>query len=279
MPAAGYRHRANRWIPELRQDPIHAVRQIFESGGRYGFRGAEHMQAEIDVVDQQVQHCAAALRGVGEPGAPGGRGAPPAKNGCAHRAQPPGAEDIGGGAIRRNETHHVGGHQDAAVAPGGGDHAIGRCAIERHGLFDQHVFARIQRQHRDALVQGRGQADIDGFHRGVQYGLFGARVLGYRREIQLPGLAAEVALDAGEVAGQTARVEARHSGQFRAGDLPPGIHVRAAHEAQAENRDLHDGFRATNIFKGGNVSRQNGPRNSTANPTPAKIAAYFPVNL
>ena len=76
------------------EDPIHAARQILVSGRGYGFGLAEDVQAEVDIVDQQIEHAAAALRGIGEPGAPGRRGAAPAKNGGAHRAQPAGSQDI-----------------------------------------------------------------------------------------------------------------------------------------------------------------------------------------
>jgi len=101
------------------------------------------------------------------------------------------------------------------------------------------VLAGAQGQHGNVLVQVRRQADVHSLHGGVARGVFGARVLGDGGEIQHRPRAAEVALRAGEIAGEAALIVACDSRHFRAGYLPPGLDVGAAHEAQAEDRDSH----------------------------------------
>ena len=207
----------------MRQDPIYAAWKIFVSGCRYSLGLAEDVQAEIDIVDQQIEDTAAALRGVGQPRAPGRSGAAPAENGGADLAEAPGTEDIRGRPVGRNETHHLGSHEDAAVKFGLGDHAICGGAIERHGLFDEHVFAGAQGQDRDALVQMGGQADVHGFYIGIVDRVFGAAVFRNGREVQLFARPAEIAGDAGEVAGQAQLIIAGYGGQLRFEDLPPRL--------------------------------------------------------
>ena len=84
-----------------------------------------------------------------------------------------------------------------------------------------------------------GQADVHGFHLRIRDCIFRPRVFSYGGEIQLLAGAAEIALHAAEVAREALRIAAGDRYHFRAGYLPPGFNVRAAHEAQTENRDFH----------------------------------------
>ena len=64
------------------------------------------------------------------------------------------------------------------------------------------MLAGVERQKGDALVEMGGQADVDGFSRGIERGLFRIGVLRESGEVEFFGCAAEVALDLGEIAGQ-----------------------------------------------------------------------------
>ena len=84
----------------------------------------------------------------------------------------------------------------------------------------------------DGLVEMRGQADIHGFHLRIANGFFGAGVFGHRGEIELRAGATKIALNIREIAGEAAWVGTRHGGQLSARNFAPGLHVRAAHEAE-----------------------------------------------
>jgi hypothetical protein len=55
---------ADRRVMEFGEDQIDAAREIFVSEGGDGCGPAEEMNAEIDIVDQQVKHATAAFSGI-----------------------------------------------------------------------------------------------------------------------------------------------------------------------------------------------------------------------
>ena len=117
------------------------------------------MQRHVDVVDQQVEDCAAAAGGIALPFAPVGPGAASAKRRGAQRA------DAGKRSfertIRGKESQHVGDHRDALRRAGLFDHPVAGSGGEGHGLLDQHVFPAAQGFDRDGLMKIGGQAEID----------------------------------------------------------------------------------------------------------------------
>ncbi len=197
------------------------------------------MEAHVHVVNQQIEDGAAADRRVQQPRAPGGRRAPPPECGRAHGAEAARFHAVHHRAVHGEEAYHLGDHQDAAAASGGVEHGIRRSGIERHGLFDQHVLAGVEGGNGRRSVQVRRQADVDGLGPRVVDGLAPVAVGGDVREVLPLARPADVALNAGEIARELARVVARDGHQLRPRDAGQRLEVGRSHEAQADDRNLH----------------------------------------
>jgi hypothetical protein len=163
LPAAGYCDHSE-WVEQLPVKHIQAGFRIAAAHGRHRFRPAEQMQAHVDVVDQKVEHAAAALLRVLEPSAP--CGAAQRRRKKAPRTAP------SPGRAWRSATYSGKKRSTCAVmrilpARFAGDHAARGGALQRHGLFHQNVLAGAQRFHRRVFVQEGGQAEIHGIDFGI----------------------------------------------------------------------------------------------------------------
>jgi hypothetical protein len=101
------------------------------------------------------------------------------------------------------------------------------------------VFAGTQRGKGRRSVMVGGQADVDGFDFGIFEGFPEVMVLFDSREIHLFAGPAEVALDATQVARELLVVARNHGGEFRFRNSLERFEMRATHEAEADDGDLH----------------------------------------
>ena len=148
------------------EDALHRVAQPGVGGAHHGLRArvAHQPAREIDHVDAEVDQGAAAGLGLAREPRPGSRNAaPPQPAGfgivdlAQHVLLDELLQDPGLGA----EPVVQGDHEEPAVAPGGRGHVPRLPRVQGHGLFAQHVGARVQDVDGHRRVEEIREADAD----------------------------------------------------------------------------------------------------------------------
>src|SRR5579872_813888 len=143
MPSSRYGDRTPAGIAQFGVQDIDARRGVFTADRANLLRHAPERQAEIRIVDQEIENAAAAARFVSEPGAPRGSSTAPSKSCRIKRSGV--AQPLPRPAIRGDKTQHLSDHEHASAPLRRAADSIGRFKSEGHRLFKEYVPARVQR--------------------------------------------------------------------------------------------------------------------------------------
>ncbi len=149
------------------------------------------------------------------------------------------ADELAGMGVLRQKRQHMSDQELFSGLLRRLHHLVAFGGRQPHRLFDEDMFAGLERSDGGAGMQMRRQADVYQFDLGIAKQPCKIGILCHAGQIHLLPWRAEVPLNSPPIAGQTLRIARADCRELDTFDVLVGQIVSPAHKADADETDVH----------------------------------------